>query len=769
MILLLLPALAADRLAERLGSETQGGFGEISDLVSTEDGAWVGFPDGAGNFHVLSTATWNVADVAACSGTRGAAVRTDSDDIHWFYTGCSDGSVAVIRVSGSSISLNGTLALGETAIKAVETDGTLVYGIYGEDSLSAKAVNLQGEVQEGWPVILGINQLEDTVLSDTILVALAGDGRFERLDISSKATATILSDLSTLRFADAWDLGSGVVYLADHAGTVGYVNSANLATYQGSLRVGNDATAVAVGSDRAYISVDDQSCRYTVSGTIIGEEEVCIPEAGNIEEYALIDGYSIGATEVGELLVFTDRPWVEVLDVSPTATADGDSFTLKFTADQAADWELRLGGDQSGNGTLLDDGSLEAGAEVERSYTVDDRYAEGSNHLWVFVGQGTRIGHDVGLVSVNNPPGAVDLSLGFGNQSVSVQFPTLPDEDIANYQIYLTTTPFSAEDWPTGGPEFDGPDKGVDLDPLTPGTGSRITHTIYPLTNNTTYYVAVRATDVTGLEGPMSEVKSATPQESFGAAELAGDEGGFCGTAMAPSMGLGLLGGLAVALRRRRALVLGLGLLVVPGLAEAKPRDKESPKSSTVALRYGPVTINDETMADIYGTSDHEMLRFEYGLTSNFIEGTFGLGFYQELGFKLTGDGDATDEHVMMTIWPMNIDVVGRLDILREQPLVPFARVGVDAWLWNENWGSKLPDSTVPAEHVGGGKFGWHYGFGGMILLDSLDRKTADRVEANTGINDTFLVGEYRSTQMFSKTGLDLGSTEISIGLKLDF
>ncbi|HNH50584.1 MAG TPA: hypothetical protein PKY30_26360, partial [Myxococcota bacterium] len=234
MILLLLPAFAADRLAERLGAETQGGFGEISDLVRTEDGEWIGFPDGAGSFHVLSTATWNVTDVVACSGSRGAAVRTDSDDIHWFYTGCADGSVAVVRVSGSSISLNGTLALGETAIQAVETDGTLIYGIYGDTSLSIKAVDLEGEMQEGWPITLGINQLEDTVLSDTVLVALAGDGRFERVDLSSKVTATILSELNTLQFEDAWDLGNGVIYLADHSGTVGYVNSSNLATYQGS-------------------------------------------------------------------------------------------------------------------------------------------------------------------------------------------------------------------------------------------------------------------------------------------------------------------------------------------------------------------------------------------------------------------------------------------------------------------------------------------------------------------------------------------------------
>jgi hypothetical protein len=156
-------------------------------------------------------------------------------------------------------------------------------------------------------------------------------------------------------------------------------------------------------------------------------------------------------------------------------------------------------------------------------------------------------------------------------------------------------------------------------------------------------------------------------------------------------------------------------------------------------------------------------------VTGNLIEANFGIGFYQELGSQVSETGQSYGEHVMMTIWPFTADLTGKLDVMYEQPLVPFARVGLDSWLWRENWGSRLPGAEIPAEHIGGGKFGWHYGLGGMILLDSLDRRTADRVEANSGINDTFLVAEYRKTNMFATEGLQLASTEFTLGLKLDF
>ena len=188
-----------------------------------------------------------------------------------------------------------------------------------------------------------------------------------------------------------------------------------------------------------------------------------------------------------------------------------------------------------------------------------------------------------------------------------------------------------------------------------------------------------------------------------------------------------------------------------------------------MGLRYGPITLTDPNILKVYGTKSQEMLRFDYGVTSDFLEASVGIGFYQELGFQVTEEGASSDEHVMMTIWPMDLDVTGKLDVLYEQPLVPFARVGLDSWLWKENWGSRLPGAEIPAEHIGGGKNGWHYAFGGMLLLDFLDRTTADRVEANSGINDTFLVGEYRKTQMFSSDGLQFSSSEITFGLKLDF
>ena len=211
-----------------------------------------------------------------------------------------------------------------------------------------------------------------------------------------------------------------------------------------------------------------------------------------------------------------------------------------------------------------------------------------------------------------------------------------------------------------------------------------------------------------------------------------------------------------------------LSVALLPGTAMAREKDS-SPKIATASLRYGPLTLNDASIAKVYGTGGLELMRLDYGLTSEYFEGTMGIGFFQELGTQIrTTDGTSTDEHIMLTMWPMNLDAMVKLDFLYEQPIVPFARAGADMWIWTENWGSRL-GGEIPYEQVSGGKGGWHYGFGGLLLLDFLDRKTADRVEAVSGINDTFLIFEYRKTTMFDAAGLDLGSTEMSIGLKLDF
>lgn len=204
------------------------------------------------------------------------------------------------------------------------------------------------------------------------------------------------------------------------------------------------------------------------------------------------------------------------------------------------------------------------------------------------------------------------------------------------------------------------------------------------------------------------------------------------------------------------------------GAAAAKEQDP-TPKVASVGFRYGPLTLNDPSIAKVYGTAGLGLLRLDYAMTWDLFEIGMGVGFFQELGSQInSADGSSTDEHIMLTMWPLNVDAALKLDVLHEQPLVPYVRAGADMWLWTENWGSRF-GGEIPYEKLSGGKGGWHWAVGGMVLLDFLDRKTADRVEAVSGINDTFFVVEYRKTQMFATDGLDLGSTELSFGLKLDF
>jgi hypothetical protein len=51
-----------------------------------------------------------------------------------------------------------------------------------------------------------------------------------------------------------------------------------------------------------------------------------------------------------------------------------------------------------------------------------------------------------------------------------------------------------------------------------------------------------------------------------------------------------------------------------------------------------------------------------------------------------------------------------------------------------------------------------------------VDRRAASRLEAVSGINDTFLVAEYRNTLLVhGEDQLNLSSSEVSFGLKFDF
>jgi hypothetical protein len=67
-----------------------------------------------------------------------------------------------------------------------------------------------------------------------------------------------------------------------------------------------------------------------------------------------------------------------------------------------------------------------------------------------------------------------------------------------------------------------------------------------------------------------------------------------------------------------------------------------------------------------------------------------------------------------------------------------------------------------------GGKLGYHYGFGVNVLLDMFAQNRASRAEARWGIEDSYLVVEYRLQETLAEEGLGFGGSVITAGLKID-
>ena len=211
-----------------------------------------------------------------------------------------------------------------------------------------------------------------------------------------------------------------------------------------------------------------------------------------------------------------------------------------------------------------------------------------------------------------------------------------------------------------------------------------------------------------------------------------------------------------------------LTLLPVLPLAFAATPRTETPRNWGVSVRYGPVfDISDKYIDERFGSESWEITRLDYLWSSRFLEAGMGLGFFREEGFLYSEDGRKSDEGETLLMVPVSAEVVVRADIFREQILVPFGRAGADLWLWNETWENA---SNTDDDDRGAGRGGWHWGAGLALRLDPLDRRSASSLAATAGIDDTFIVGEYRQTTVFHDSDqLDFSSKEATFGLKFDF
>jgi len=793
---LLFVASTAHAVPDRVALSLEAGT-SITDVVVSSDGSTVALVDGGGGLvQVLDLDTWELVEPGLCSGVGGLAADPFTDA--GFFVGCADGSLDWFEMDAGSIE-TGTdpVSIADTDIIGLASNESLVFALVehptgGNPQVYAYNIDMNTVLTDGFPSTLGYSSVKDMEANASFVFLSHGGANFSKMAAGSGGATTQQGAPSAAQTQDIDVIGTSRVLVAGgRSGVVEYQTGSNIL----SLLLGDGAgisssTAILANEDEEWFAVADDETRMIQihdldvsiglpQSTILDSFD--IPEQGvEIVEFGAVDGYLFAGATDGWFHIMTERPWVEAGVPTPSAALNGTPVSVSFVSDTSGTWSARLGATSNGNGKEVASGSVTAGESTIAEFTVDDRYQEGSNRIRIVVSDEDDLkGHDAVDVDVDNPPSKVSLQgadVGFGDGQLIIELSGIDDEDLSHYMVYLSSVAFTADEYPTEGPAFSGVESDVGAGRLNlprrvnAKPGQNKTVTVSPLTNGATYYVAVRAYDAAGQEGKMSKIISETPRETYGAADLAGEEGGFqCSSAGAPAATFFAAAAALFAVARRAPWALAL-LLMVTGTARAET-DSEWPQKGeefsdyvgkAFEIRYGSMELTDPNIAAVFGESGHNVLWLEYGPTLfEIIEFTAGLGYYNKDGSRVDADGKNSAEDDSMLAVPLTGDVTLRLDVLPEQPIVPFVSIGYDYWLWQETW--------TGDGKISGGKSGSHTAYGAHILLDTFQPGRASRLQAQTGVTDTYLTVEFRSQLVGEdQGGLTFSGDSLTIGLKLD-
>ncbi len=813
-----------------------GGTDRLGNMQVTTDGRLVtGRTAATGIGFVMDVESWRLTTYEGCDV---AGVGVDSYDTVWF--GCSDGRIIpklyyrgalydLYADDGSTFEIEATLGTGHTA-RALWMDPVNEYlflfsygddqlvNVFAYDPIAFADTDLTTPIATSAQVP-GFEESEfvylNTVTGPSVMLTFDTNqhGQFTYLANDSAGvtggSVSLLAAAGTENCTDWNDAYYGVYCLDGQVNQLlkyvgGTINP--FITISASLGVLDDPKAVIVSDVEgdSWLAVTGGQVKVWElddNGNFVDPSTpVFTGDAANdneIQDGVASESVLFGGGINGNLHVSLAAPWMmqgaSSVRQDPDPSASGDTVTLTFQWDEDVVWSMYRGGTHKEPGDLLTTGEALKESAVDVDLVIDDDWEEGENDIFILGEAKTdssRIGHGWLGVNVDNPPGAPVLkasNVAKGESRLVLTFDGIDDADLAYYELYISTESFSANDWETSGPDLDQP-PARDPIQITAYPGDRVSYEIGPLDNGTTYYMAVRAFDTGGKESPMSNVVSGTPEQTYGAAELAGETGGSScstgSTAASGSLALLLLAGLR---RRRKAVATAvagaaLGVSLVPGSARAADEEDHwwkadlTPTRGNFEIRYGGISLEDPYINQVYDTKPKNLLQAEFGpqLFRVFeLDGSFG--FFQELDKTVFGGGKKSGDRTMLTWYQLSIDATARLHLIDEQPVVPFVRYGWDYVMWNENkviyGGEKVLRGSNP---------GSHYGFGVNLLLDLIQPGRASLLEARTGINDTWLTVEWRRQSIDERsrpwqpanvTGSDLyfSGDIFQVGLKLDY
>ena len=213
----------------------------------------------------------------------------------------------------------------------------------------------------------------------------------------------------------------------------------------------------------------------------------------------------------------------------------------------------------------------------------------------------------------------------------------------------------------------------------------------------------------------------------------------------------------------------------------------ESPRDTIVEIKFGPwrPSIDSEfpegvnPYKEVMGSGQVLMskLEIEFELYNEF--GVFAIagsaGFARDKGKALTKKGEKAEDTTTFNVVPLSFSFVYRFDYLAQRywiPLVPVIKAGFDYYVWwFTNGVGKVP-RTDDGSIGQGGTFGGHVAVGLSFLLDFLARDMAKTFDADFGVNNTYLFGEYVFSfvnDFGSNKSLDLSARYFMFGIAFEF
>ncbi len=157
------------------------------------------------------------------------------------------------------------------------------------------------------------------------------------------------------------------------------------------------------------------------------------------------------------------------------------------------------------------------------------------------------------------------------------------------------------------------------------------------------------------------------------------------------------------------------------------------------------------------------------------------IGFFRDRADALVADpvpGEnlrSSADRVSFGMVPLAVLAVYRLELFADfykVPLVPYIKAGISYAFWWSRDGSKKVAVNSQGEKGRGGVVGWQLNPGLMLRLDFLEPGSAKKLDVNTGINHTYIFGEFQLTRLRNfgvGNTIDLGDKTFFGGLAIEF